>query len=137
MTRHGFQQHVRWSDVDSYGHVNNVKYFEYVQEARLAFLQSLAADVTPTGAETFVVARQDVDYLRPMRFRSEPFTIESWVTRVGTSSYELEAEIKDGDAVLARARTVVVAFDARTQRSRPLRADERSALQRHCDGTRA
>ena len=27
--------HVRFSDVDVYGHVNNVKYFEYFQEARL------------------------------------------------------------------------------------------------------
>ena len=26
---------VRWSDVDAYGHVNNVKYFEYFQEARI------------------------------------------------------------------------------------------------------
>ena len=28
--------HVRFSDVDAYGHVNNVKYFEYFQEARIA-----------------------------------------------------------------------------------------------------
>ena len=27
--------HVRFSDVDVYGHVNNVKYFEYFQEARI------------------------------------------------------------------------------------------------------
>lgn len=128
--RHTFMLWVRWSDVDGYGHVNNVKYFEYVQEARIAFLHSLAEDVAITGSETFVVARQDVDYLRPMLFRAEPFTIESWVSRVGTSSYELQAEIRDGNTVLAHATTIVVAFDLRTQRARPLGATERSALER-------
>ncbi len=29
---------VRWSDIDSYDHVNNVRYFDYFQEARIAFL---------------------------------------------------------------------------------------------------
>ncbi|MGK5643542.1 acyl-CoA thioesterase, partial [Streptomyces sp. URMC 126] len=29
---------VRWSDLDSYGHVNNVKYFDYVQEARIVLM---------------------------------------------------------------------------------------------------
>ena len=38
MSRHTYECHVRFSDVDVYGHVNNVKYFEYYQEARIAFL---------------------------------------------------------------------------------------------------
>ena len=29
---------VRWSDLDSYGHVNNVKFYDYVQEARVAIM---------------------------------------------------------------------------------------------------
>ena len=42
--------HVRFSDVDVYGHVNNVKYFEYYQEARIAFILSLGRrDVRPAA----------------------------------------------------------------------------------------
>ena len=41
MSRHVYDCHVRFSDVDVYGHVNNVKYFEYYQEARIAFILSL------------------------------------------------------------------------------------------------
>ena len=44
MSRHVYDCHVRFSDVDVYGHVNNVKYFEYYQEARIAFILSLAGD---------------------------------------------------------------------------------------------
>ena len=40
--------HVRFSDVDVYGHVNNVKYFEYFMEARILLTARLWRDV-PTG----------------------------------------------------------------------------------------
>jgi acyl-CoA thioester hydrolase len=75
-----------------------------------------------------VVARIDVDYRRPILFRAEPFEIQTWVSRVGRSSYDLEAEIRDGDEVLSRAHAVVVAFDLHEQRSRPLRDVEQARL---------
>ena len=127
--RHVYDCRVRWSDVDSYGHVNNVKYFEYFQEARIAFLSGLADGLPGTAGRGVVVARIAVDYKRPILFRTEPFQVETWVSRVGTSSYDLESEIKDGDEVLSRAHAVVVAFDRDRQRSRRLTDVERSHLE--------
>ncbi|HET7328258.1 MAG TPA: thioesterase family protein [Nocardioidaceae bacterium] len=127
-TAHSYTCRVRWSDVDAFGHVNNVKYFEYVQEARIGFMHSLA-DGTLSGASTWVVARQDVEYKRPMLFRSAPYEIRTVVTRIGRSSYELQADILDGEVLMSRARTVVVAFDQGTQRSRIMTDVERSALE--------
>jgi acyl-CoA thioester hydrolase len=126
--RHVYPCRVRWSDVDTYGHVNNVKYFEYSQEARIALLSGLSDGSPQDTGRGVVVARIDVDYRRPILFRSEPFQVETWVSRVGTSSYDLEAEIKDGDEVLSRAHAVVVAFDLHRQRSRPLSEVERARL---------
>jgi acyl-CoA thioester hydrolase len=125
---HHYSCRVRWSDVDTYGHVNNVKYFEYYQEARIAFLSGLADGLPSDETKGVVVARIDVDYRRPILFRTEPFEIQTWVSRVGTSSYDLEAEILDGDEVLSRAHAVVVAFDLEKQRSRPLNDSERDRL---------
>ncbi|MGH3368108.1 MAG: acyl-CoA thioesterase [Nocardioidaceae bacterium] len=125
---HSYPCRVRWSDVDSYGHVNNVKYFEYFQEARIAFLSALTSGAQ-AQTERFVVARIDVDYRRPILFRPEPFEIQTWVSHVGTSSYHLAAEIRDGDEVLSRAHAVIVAFDTLTQGSRPLTDVERAGLQ--------
>ncbi|MPZ63944.1 MAG: acyl-CoA thioesterase [Propionibacteriales bacterium] len=125
--RHGYECRVRWSDVDSYGHVNNVKYFEYFQEARIAFFSRIA-EPDPGRTERFVVARLEVDYRRPILFRPEPFMIESWVSRLGTSSYDIEAEIRDGDEVLSRSQAVIVAYDLAAGRSRPLNDREREVL---------
>ena len=128
MSRHVYQCRVRFSDVDIYGHVNNVKYFEYYQEARLAFLTSMGR-AEEEGRFAVVVARVNVDYKRPILFRSEPYVIESWIDRVGNSSFGLSAEIKDGDTVLSRAEAVLVTFDLKTQTARPLTDAERESLE--------
>ncbi|GAB2748764.1 acyl-CoA thioesterase [Nocardioides pakistanensis] len=128
MSRHVYQCRVRFSDVDVYGHVNNVKYFEYFQEARLAFFMGLGRGEDEDHGFAVVVARVDVDYKRPILFRSEPYPIESWISRVGNSSFVISAEIKDGDTVLSRADATLVTFDVKTQRARPMGEAERERL---------
>jgi len=125
LSRHQYDCRVRFSDVDIYGHVNNVKYFEYYQEARLAFLTSLGRDERNL---MLVVARVNVDYKRPILFRPVPYIVESWVTRVGNSSFAMQSEIRDGAQVLSRAETVLVTWDTGTQKSRPLTDQERTIL---------
>jgi acyl-CoA thioester hydrolase len=132
VSRHVYECHVRFSDVDVYGHVNNVKYFEYYQEARIAFLRSLIdSEAEPSFRQ--VVARIDVDYKRPILFRPEPYLVESWVTGIGTSSYDLASRIVDADGpestVYSTSQVKLVAFDTGSQRSRPLTDAERSRLE--------
>ncbi|MBO9523268.1 MAG: acyl-CoA thioesterase [Nocardioidaceae bacterium] len=125
-SKHVYPLRVRWSDVDAYRHVNNVKYLEYVQEARIAYLLGMRVPGDRFGAT--VIARTDVDYRRPILFRLAPYQVHTWVSHVGTSSYTLAAEIRDGDELLASAQAVVVAFDAETQRAAPLPEDQRARL---------
>jgi acyl-CoA thioester hydrolase len=119
LQRHRYDCQVRFSDVDLYRHVNNVKYFEYMQEARIDLLR---LDERPTGEQelSVVVVAVDVEYSRPVLWRPEPYPVSTWVERVGASSFVLASEISDGRDVLARARAVVVGFDAATSRARPL-----------------
>ena len=121
--------HVRFSDVDVYGHVNNVKYFEYFQEARIRYLMRIF-DVTGPGerAVPLVIAQMDVDYRVPILFRPEPYDVHSWVSSVGNSSFVIESEIRDGETLLSRARVVAVMFDAATQKASPAPAAHRAAL---------
>lgn len=128
MSRHCYECRVRFSDVDVYGHVNNVKYFEYYQEARLAFISALGRG-GELGDFSMVVARLDVDYKRPILFRTEPYRIETWVSRVGSSSFDLTAQILDGDTVYSKAKAVLVTFDLEKQQARHLDPDERERLE--------
>lgn len=100
---------VRWSDLDSYGHVNNVMFYEYVQEARIAFLGGDLA----TDAGMWVVARQDMHYRRPLPHRLAPYATRIGVVGRGRTSVTVAAEVIDPEdgTVFARADTVVVAID--------------------------
>jgi acyl-CoA thioester hydrolase len=127
---------VRWSDIDSYDHVNNVRYFDYLQEARIAFL----GQVMETTGDFFaqypcVLVSQTVDYLRPILLRHPPYDVDVWVETVGTSSYTLGSRIVDrsggSEDVYAKAESVLVAVDGATHAKRPLVDAERVALRKH------
>lgn len=127
---HAYSCRIRWSDIDSYGHVNNVKYVEYCQEARIAFLSGLGAGAPGVGTVGgFVVARFDVSYLRPLDFRLKPVQVSTWLTRIGRSSYELQAAVHDEVTVFATSRAVLVGFDPAAGRSRLLSDAERERLE--------
>ena len=127
---------VRWSDIDSYDHVNNVRYFDYLQEARIAFL----GQVMETTGDFFaqypcVLVSQTVDYLRPILLRHPPYDVDVWIASVGTSSYTLGSRIVDrsGDSedLYAKAESVLVAVDGTTHAKRALGDAERAALLNH------
>ena len=83
---------MRWSDLDSYGHVNNVKYYDYVQEARISFMSST---VGWEPEAVWMVVRQDLEYLKPIDFRTEPYEVGTAVAAIGNRSFTLAAEIRD------------------------------------------
>lgn len=138
LSRAGSSQHVlplrvRWSDLDTYHHVNNVKYIEYFQEARIRYSMAMHTDGDVFG--DFVVARIDVDYLRPLDFRHEPVEVHSWISHVGRTSAVFAGEIRDPatgtgqtGTVLARTQVVTVGFDTATQRAAPLPPDHHRRL---------
>jgi acyl-CoA thioester hydrolase len=119
---HRYPLTVRWSDVDSYGHVNNVKYYDYIQEARISVMKST---IGWEPEAVWMVVRQDLEYLRPIDFRTEPYEVGTAVVAVGGRSFTLAAEIRDpaSSTVFATARTVVVGES-------PLTDDQRAALGR-------
>jgi len=112
--------HVRFSDVDVYGHVNNVKYFEYFMEARILMTARLWKGMPEgTPGPSMVVAQTDVDYKLPILFRPEPYDAWSGISRVGERSMTIESEICDGDTVLSRARVAMVFVDPATGKAAP------------------
>ncbi|MGN0065709.1 MAG: acyl-CoA thioesterase [Nocardioides sp.] len=118
---------VRFSDVDGYNHVNNVKYFEYFQESRIKLMRELGAGLHARGLH-LVVARTRIDYLGQATYRSEPYACPSWVSRVGRTSMVYDSLMLDGDRVLARGQVVGVAVSAETGRPVEIPSNYREAL---------
>ncbi|AEY89455.1 hypothetical protein SHJG_4183 [Streptomyces hygroscopicus subsp. jinggangensis 5008] len=115
--------------MDAYGHVNNVVFLRYLEEARIDFLFRPDKDFKQGS----VVARHEIDYKRQLVHRHEPVDIELWVTEIKAASFTLAYEVKDGDLVYVRASTVIVPFDFDAQRPRRITAEEREFLQEYTD----
>ena len=117
----------RWGDMDAMNHVNNARYLDYAQEARVSFfLELMGAARAP-----LVVARQEVDYLRPMVYRNQSIVVRIEVVAVGNRSFTLVQTVQEPGAqgeVYAKVLAIMVAFDREQGGSRPLHEDERAAL---------
>ncbi|MET8113596.1 acyl-CoA thioesterase [Streptomyces prasinus] len=127
--RHIYRCPLRWADMDAYGHVNNVVFLRYLEEARIDFLFRPDKDFQQGS----VVARHEIDYKRQLVHRHAPVDIELWVTQIRAASFTLTYEVKDGDQVYVRASTVIVPFDFEAQRPRRITQEEREFLLEYTD----
>ena len=126
---------LRWSDMDAYGHVNNVQFVRLLEDARVAML----VDWFPEGLEQLdrwiVVALHEIDYLAPLNYRPQPVAVDVWVTRIGGASYDIGYVIRDpqsfGSTRYAVAETTLALFNLRDGVPRRMAAEERTQLQRH------
>ena len=119
---------VRWSDMDAYGHINNVRFLTYYEEARVALMFTGARDAGVTSLEAgIVISRHEVDYLRPVDYGT-PVRIEMWIEEIRPSRFTVSYELFAGDVLASRARSVCVPFDLSAQRPRRLADAEREYL---------
>jgi acyl-CoA thioester hydrolase len=103
MPRHRVFAALRWSDMDAYGHINNVQFLRLLEDARVF---TFGAQGAPGGgsllATGLIVGRQEIEYLEPLVFRAQSVAIDLWVTAIGGADFDLGYEIRDpepGDPV--------------------------------------
>ena len=127
--RHLTKAHVRWDDLDGFGHVNNASYLTYIQEARANFTwySRKEAGLEPVFSD-MVVGRAEVDFIVPIYEGGFDLDVAIWVAKIGNSSFDLVYELSSPLGLHARGRTVQVAFSMETKKPRPLNQEERDFL---------
>lgn len=123
---------LRWSDMDSYGHVNNTEFLRLLEQARVDGLP-LVRDPGVTG---FLIVRHEIEYLRPLDYSSAGVVVRMWCTGTGGAGFDLGYEVEappdgaeDGHRHLyARAASTLVAYDFPHARPRRLTDGERALL---------
>lgn len=136
---------LRWGDQDAYGHVNNVAYARFLEEARVRLFW-LGAAREETGLERhfnagdgpgakMLVASQTIEFTAVLEYSERPITIEMWIGKLGGSSLEVHYEIVGGQerSVVARAVTTVVMVDGVSLRPVRLTADARASAAQWSD----
>ncbi len=147
-----FPIQLRFGDEDSNGHVNNVRYVQFLEEARVRLSLLPLADSPRRAAgegnadnaaepETFrsvtretgstLVGRQEIEYLTPLVYRPDPVWIEIWVSALGRSSFSYGFRLtdEDGGTVYAVAEAAMVMVGRDSGRPVPLSERQRQVLE--------
>ena len=111
----------RFSDLDPLGHVNNVAYHDYLQEARMGLIRELDAVVNDEFAQ--IVVEQSIRHLKPLGFDPAPVRIDVGIADMARTSYTIRYRMRDeqGD-VVAEATTRLAVVDPES--GRPMRMPE-------------
>lgn len=117
----------RFSDVDAVGHINNVVYMDYLQEARVRAMWH--AKILEGIGFSHVVVRHEIDYKRIMTLGEDPIIVEIWVSDIGRTSYTFSYRIFDEEGrVVSEAKSVMVAIDVETGSPKRVSEELREAL---------
>lgn len=109
---------VLWGDEDAFGHVNNVVFLRWCEEARVVYMRRIAAwtDMPAAGVGP-IIAAVHCDYKAQLRY-PDTVDIGTRVDRIGNSSFRMHHVIvsREQNMVVAEADSTVVLFDYANER---------------------
>lgn len=107
---HSFR--VSAADIDAQNHVNNVAYVKWIQDVAVAHWFA-ATDEAMRERYTWIVLRHEIDY-KKQAFETEEITATTWVGEPTRISWERFTEIKRGEDLLVKAKSVWCLIDRET-----------------------
>ncbi len=124
---------VRFNDIDMAGHAHNGIYLSWFEQARMDLLRTFMEKHHDWKEQGMILARNEVDYVRPVHL-SDEVEVRCWCVRVGTKSFDLGYELfatRDGKRHLsAKGRSVLVCFNYITHETIAVPAAWHAALAR-------
>lgn len=123
---------IDWSDLDLFGHVNNVAFFKYIQAARVGFCEHIGlTTLNDQSRPGFIIAATNCIFKKPLHFPGsvKVTTTTAWIKN---TSFQLNHILtdKNGETV-AEAYDILVVFDY--EKNQPVPVDEplRKKIEEH------
>lgn len=122
---------VRWGDMDSLGHVNNIVYLQYFEIARIEYLMRLGID--PPGPawqdSGFIIASVSCRFVAPVTY-PDTLSVGARISSIGEDRIIMEHSAisqKLGRAA-AEGEAVIVSYDYVAKRKTSLPENAREAI---------
>ena len=126
---------VRGYHLDFYGHVNNARYLEFLEEARWDLLEKIIdLKAWQSRGLSFFVVNITINYRRPATM-GHVLEIRTRLDRFGNKSATLAQDVylKQDDTLVADAKITFVIADSRTGRAVPLEGELREMFEPFCE----
>lgn len=122
---------VRFCETDALGHISNISYFIYLEEARTDFFIDLGfgADLDDWKV---ILASAKCDFVR-QGYYNQKLKVVSEVQRIGRSSFTIVHKIQDAETgeLIANGEASAVYFDFKEQKSETIPDNLRKMLEKH------
>lgn len=116
---------IAWGDMDALGHVNNTRYLDYFQEARVEWLAD--AGVTLKEQTGPVVIHVACTFLKPVVYPAT-VTLCSYIADIGRTSFVIEHDLLQNDQLMAQGVSKVVWVDYQQSKAIPIPEHLRTLL---------
>ena len=110
---------IRWGDMDAMGHVNNIVYFRYMEQARIEWVEGLMAARATEGTVPIVIVNASCTFLLPLVYPGE-VEVRMLLGDAGRTSVGSYYEIRMNDRKYAEGAAKIVWLDPVTGRPAPL-----------------
>ncbi|SDG98584.1 acyl-CoA thioester hydrolase [Planococcus glaciei] len=122
---------VRFSETDALGHVSNISYFIYLEEARIEFFRELGLDMTIDKWSVIMISANCMFYKQA--YFDQRLKVTSFVTKIGNSSFKIGHRITDANSgeLIAEGDAGAVYFDFSSQKSERIPDGTRAKLEMH------
>lgn len=117
ITIHTKTFNIAWGDMDALGHVNNVRYFDYFQEARIEWLANQGLSMQEN--EGPVLIQIGCTFLKPVIYPAT-LTLISYMHSPGRSSVIVEHDLLQNNQLMAQATSKIVWINYTENKSIPL-----------------
>jgi acyl-CoA thioester hydrolase len=129
--KHPVQLHLRldWSEMDMFGHINNVSFFKYIQASRVNYWE--VCGFSKTFAETGIgpmLLSTGCRFIQPL-FYPGNITVQACVQFIKNTSFGIRHHIlNDKGELAAEAEDVIVVFDFNKNEKVPVSAGLKESI---------
>jgi len=116
---------VRFFDSDAFGHLSNIAFSLYAEQARVDFFFNIIKQ-----SNNLILAHIDLDFLKQADLKDEIY-VETSVIKIGNTSITIKQDIFANAKIASTAKSVIVLFDYGTQRPMAIPDQARALLSKY------
>jgi acyl-CoA thioester hydrolase len=111
---------IRFSDIDRLGHVNNSIYNQYLDVARLDYMNQTIGKLTNWDDKTIVLVHVACDFAQPTHMTDKIF-VTTRIAKIGNRSVTMHQEIIDDKGnVKVKSLSILSTLDVKNNASFPI-----------------
>jgi len=116
---------LRFFDSDAFGHLSNIAFSLYAEQARVDFFFNVIKQ-----NNNLILAHIDLDFKIQANLTDTVY-VETGVIKIGNTSIKIKQDIYANDKVATTAKSVIVLFDYEQQKPMPIPDEARALLNKY------